>query len=336
MYAFVKKIFGPRVVRFLRRIVYSPLRVARPYYDYDMRRLMKYSGVFKCDRREQFRAKVIMLYHIVEKGLTMPARRLGFGKNAICDLMAQISLFKNRFLDDDQVAHAVGVLKAYLELHQGNNALMETDTEFWDRLKEFLGKYPNVPIATQTHMSKEEFYRDKESPFSKFAFARHTLRHYSSAHLDIELVRKAVGLAISTPSACNRQHCRVYCVSDKSVMAKLLKVQGGNRGFGHLADKVLIVTANLENILFIGERNDAFTNGGMFLMNLCYALYYYEIAHCILNWSLSPKEDSLARSLVKIPDSETIIAILTCGVAPDEFDVCSSPRKQIDEYFVEL
>ena len=151
--------------------------------------------------------------------------------------------------------------------------------------------------------------------------------------MPIERIRSAVHLALNTPSACNRQHCRVYCITQQDTINKALEIQKGSRGFGHLANKLLVVTSNLEDVLWIGERNDAFINGGLFLMNLCYALHYEKIAHCILNWSRTPEEDMALRTLIPLMDSETVSALLTCGEVPDEFEIASSPRKNIDICF---
>lgn len=335
MRTLIKRLVGRRIIDWLRGIVYSPIRLARPYFDYDIGRFVKYSGVFSRETREQLRSYVIMQYHIIEKGLTMPNRRLGFGMEVIRKLMAQIVAFEHKFGSDSQVTHAIGVLKTYWELHFTAGAINASEA-FWQELDLFLGNYPSVESARQLHFTREDFYKEKDAVFPRFALARHTSRHYSEKSLDVKLLRNAVEIAISTPTACNRQHCRVYCVSDKKLMADILHIQGGSRGFGHFADKLLIVTANLEDLNVVRERNDLFVNGGMFLMNLCYSLFYNEIAHCILNWSRTPDEDMRFRTLVGIKESETVIAILTCGVPPEEFDVCASPRKPISEYFVEL
>lgn len=331
----IKNLLGHRIVYWLRSIVCSPRRLARPYFEYDMERLLKYSGAFSRDSREKQRAYVIMLYHIIEKGLTMPNRRLGFGKDVVRRLMAEITIFEKGYGDDAQVIHAIGVLKEYWELHIKSGAIDSSET-FWHDLDLFLSQYPIVPCARQLHFNRGDFYNEKNSPFPSFAFARHTIRSYSGKPLDLELLRKSVEIAISTPTACNRQHCRVYCVSNKTLIADILKIQGGSRGFGHLADKLLIVTANLEDLHDIRERNDLFVNGGMFLMNLCYSLFYHEIAHCILNWSRTPEEDVQFREIVGIQNPDTVIAVLSCGVPTEEFEVCVSPRKTISEYFIEL
>ena len=56
-------------------------------------------------------------------------------------------------------------------------------------------------------------------------------------------------------------------------------------------------------------------------------MHYYEIAHCILNWSKTPDEDRALRELLPIPQSETVVAVIACGEAADEFDVAMSPKK---------
>ena len=335
MHTLIKRLIGRRMTGWLRRMVHSPIRMARPYFDYDMRRFVKYSGVFSRETREQLRAYVIMQYHIIEKGLTMPDRRLGFGKDVMRRLMSHIDEFEKRFGFDDQVRHAAGVVKAYWDIHLDAGTIDRSDS-FWQAIEMFLRSHPNIKAATQLHFTRKEFYKEKDSEFPRFAFARHTSRHYSEKPLDVKLLRKAVGIAMTTPTACNRQHCRVYCVSDKEKMKQILDIQGGSRGFGHFADKLLIVTANLEDLHVIRERDDLFVNGGMFLMNLCYSLFYYEIAHCILNWSRTPEEDMRFRSIAGIKESETVVAVLTCGVPPNKFDICASPRKPESEYFIEL
>lgn len=327
----IKKILGPKILHWIRRR--RELQVARSYFEYSMLRCVEYSGAFARDTKEKALARLIMTYHIVEKGLTMPNRRFTFGQQILLDLIRQINDFKCKYgLGEPQVVHAIGVIKAYLEMHQVlEDTVKKDDPIFWETLQQFVSLYKDVKVAKQPHLTRNEFYAKKDAPFPEFAFARHTLRHYATTPLSTERIEAAVKIALSTPTACNRQYCRVHCILDKDLIAKLLEIQAGNRGFGHLADKLLVVTADLQGIQGIAERDDLFTNGGMFLMNLCYALYYHEIAHCILNWSRTPEADMEMRRIFNIPATETVIAMLTCGETPSEFDVASSPRRPITD-----
>lgn len=331
--AICKKLLGRKIWKKWRRHKHKRLILdfAKPYFEYDMNRFIRYSGAFGEETRGKLLTKVIMLYHVIEKGLTMPNRRLWFGKDALAALIAAVDRFEGRFGGEDpQIRHAIGVVQDYHSLHRGCASSVPADfADCWAQIEAFAAAHADVPPARQLHCRRESVYGKKNSPFPDFARARRTIRHYAPVELPMQRIRDAVELAMTAPSACNRQYCRVHCLADKSRIRELLAIQGGCRGFGDSADKVLVVTADLEGIDAPRERDDIFTNGGIFLMNLCYSLFYNEVAHCILNWSRTPEEDMAMRKIVHIRDSETVVAVLACGVPPDEFDVAASPRKDI-------
>ena len=335
--AICKRLLGKKLWRKWRRHKHKRfvLSAVKPYFDYDMIRFIRYSGVFGEETRGKLLTRITMLYHVIEKGLTMPNRRLWFGRDALTALISAVDRFEKKFgCDAPQSRHAIGVVKDYYQQHKERDSPVPADfSECWAQIEAFAGAHSDIPVAKQLHCSRESVYGKKNAPFPEFARARRTIRHYAPAELPVERIRDAVELAMTAPSACNRQYCRVHCVCDRSRISELLAIQGGCRGFGDSANKLLVVTADLEGIDAPKERDDLFTNGGIFLMNLCYALFYNEVAHCVLNWSRTPEEDLAMRKLVKLRDSETVIAVITCGVPPDEFDVAASPRKDITDVF---
>ena len=329
----IRKIIGRR----LCAIIGWNLQVVRclNFFWYDYCRYIRYSGCFARGNCEPSRAAIMMAYHVVEKGLTMPFRRKKFGKDAVLHLMRLIDEYECKFgKGDAQVEHAIGVLKEYRKLHNQKDISGDIGAdEFWKRIDDFCARYYDVESSVQKHYTYDSFYANNDLSFPNFAQSRHTVRHYTDEELTLDKLKEAVDIALTSPSACNRQHCRVHCISDKLVIRELLTLQRGSRGFGEYANKLLVVTSDLEDVLALGERNDIFINGGIFLMNLCYALHYVRIAHCILNWSRTPAEDKEARKLLKIKPSESIIAVLTCGIPPEKFEVASSPRKVIEQVF---
>lgn len=194
-----------------------------------------------------------------------------------------------------------------------------------------LSQYPDVPRQEgQLEMSREEYYSHLQSPFVEFAASRHSVRHLCGK-VSIGQINRAVAVASNAPSACNRQHTRVHCSGNPEVNRQILALQNGSRGFGHLADKLLIVSATLHAIRWAEERNDLYTNAGIFVMNLCYGLHVNKVAHCILNWSVMPDVDIQLRRLVSIPDDESIVCIILCGDCPEHFRLAASPRKPPEE-----
>ena len=317
--------FAKRVKRALRAFWarFLARREARQAFRYDRRQFMDNAGALHLDRKAAACAEIVMGYHVLEKGLTMPRRRLGFGTGTVVRLMELVESFERRFGADPQVTHAVGVLRAYRELHRDHPEPMP-------RLDAFLAKHPDVPAAIEPHVRREDFFAAKDAPFPAFAASRHVVRHFAGP-VPRDVIARAVELAITAPSACNRQPARVHVVDDPDLRDRLFALQGGTRGFGQDADKALVVTADLSSVRWSWERHDCYVNGGIFVMNLCYALHWHGVAHCILHWSVPPAADRAAHDLLGIPANEAIVQVLACGQAPEEFDVAASPRRSAEE-----
>lgn len=316
---------------FARRPCIRALR----YTSYDRFRIKRVAWFRGARTKENATARIVMQYHVLEKGLTMPARRSNFGHKAILALAADCEAYLRDFGETPQVLHAVGTLRAYDALHDA--AARAADPAFWEPFTAALGRLPAVPPAVEPHTTREAFYAANKADFETFARSRHTLRHYAGP-LPLERIRAAAELAFETaPSACNRQHVRLRCISDHDLRDKILALQGGARGFGHLADKLLVVTADLDDTVMAEEHNDVYVEGGIFLMNLCYALHYHRIAHCVLNWFCNRDGDQALRALVpSIRETEVVVAFISCGEAPEEFDVAASPRRPFDEVYAEV
>lgn len=291
---------------------------SRKAFNYDRCIFSKYAGALNRSDAESACAEITMAYHIIEKGLTMPKFRRGFGKAAAERLIDLIDAFEARFGECAQVAHATAVLKAYKEKNGFN-------TGDFEKLDSFLSAHEPIEAAVEPHVTKEQFYAFKEAPFPQFAASRHMVRHFAKS-VPRETLMKAVEIATSAPSACNRQPVRVHIIEDREIMERLLAIQSGSRGFGTSADKLIIITSSLKCIRWGWERHDPYTNGGIFAMNLCNALHYCEVAHCVLHWSISPAVDKEAHKLVGIPEDEAIVLLIACALPPDEFDVAASPR----------
>lgn len=322
---------------FIKRLVELrlsiPERALKPITDHEKKRYLRYAGILNSSSQENLIARIIHTYHGIEKGLTMPNRRLNFGEENIISLVNLINEYIERYdTPTSQVKHAIGVLKAYQLMHKEVEGEKNNNHHFWETIHQLIDKYPNIPPSIQSHVTADEFYSEIHSDFEKFARARHTTRHYTG-HVSRDEIQKAVELAMTAPSACNRQPVRVHCITDKDQKEKILSLQSGNRGFGSDADTILIITGDLSDICWIEERYDIYTNCGIFIMNLCYALFYYKIAHCILNWSIGidPGKDKKLHEIGGIPDNEVVAAMISCGKAPEEFDVASSPRRELAE-----
>jgi nitroreductase len=148
-------------------------------------------------------------------------------------------------------------------------------------------------------LRREEILRRSKGDFLQCSLSRHSIRCFSGEPVDLSLINEAVRIAQTTPSVCNRQSSRVYIIQDESSKQAVLERQPGNRGFGHLADKILIVTSDLRAFSGMHERNQAFVDGGMFAMSLLYSLHYLGLGACALSWMVRKDVDEkMRKSLV--------------------------------------
>lgn len=114
--------------------------------------------------------------------------------------------------------------------------------------------------------------------------------------------------------------------TDKEKISEILTLQGGNRGFGHLADKLIVLTQEQGISHGVYERHQIYVDGGMFAMNLLYALHYKKIVACSLNCNFSMMKERKMRKICNVDSSEMFVMMISCGIAPDNFKIASSKR----------
>lgn len=282
------------------------------------------------DSEAKLLANIIRNYHVIEKGLTMPERRLGFGKERLENLIFDCQKYIKQYnSSDQQLQHAIDVVDEYKRLHEmGHYQLPSNLIILIDNLITYRIKYE---IHNQIEISKDEYFLNVKNSFDKFSNSRSSVRNYSIEELSLDRILSALSLANNYPSACNRQTVRTYVYTDKEIISSILKVQGGNRGFGHLAQKLIVMTADLGVFISAAERNQAYVDGGIYAMNLLYSLHFNQIAACILNCSHAPEKDIEMRKLCGVKTSEVFIAMVSCGNPPEVFQIAKSKRHNLEK-----
>ena len=136
-------------------------------------------------------------------------------------------------------------------------------------------------------------------------------------------------MAQNTPSSCNRQATRIHLVRDEETKQNVLNLHNGNRGFGHLSDSIILVTAEVCGYASAIERNAAFIDGGMFGMNLLYALHFNQIGACVLNSNFTTQTANELRKICNIPKSEVFVMLILIGRVPESLSIALSKREEI-------
>jgi nitroreductase len=301
-------------------------------YAYDYKMYLNHSAI-KGNKSNSKRLIAIIMeqYHIVEKGLTMPETRLGFGYDNLISLIDNCLLFQSKYDKvHPQLKHAVEVIFEYQNYHEERS--FELSDFIKNKISELEMKYISDHCSTQLTVKSEDYFNHINSSFEQFSNSRRSVRNYSDSEIPNELIIKSVDLSRNAPSSCNRQAVKANVVVDKDLINKVLEIQGGNKGFGHLSNKIIIVTADLSVCQGVSEKHQVYVDGGMYAMNLLYSLHQNKIVACALNCNFTKSKDLKIRKILNIPASEVFIVIFSCGFAPDEFKIALSERNPVSEY----
>jgi nitroreductase len=302
--------------------IYNQVKI----YIYDIWRDIKYSnGFFRDDNETKLLTKIILDSHSIEKGLTMPNKRLGFGQAKILTLVKRCNDFKSQYSDENiYFMEVIGVIKEYLRFHRNEGFVLPM--EVISSCEELVAPYASVKETIQPLKTSDQYFEYSNSSFLLFSNSRRSIRNFSGK-ISEESLFKAIELARNAPSTCNRQSIRVHIVKGESKKRELLKIQSGNRGFGDLAECLLILTSDLSAWEAGKLRHGPYMDGGIFTMNLLYSLHYYKIAACPLNLFLPVDKDKKLRSIIPIPDNEAIIVMIAIGSLPEQISIAHSARK---------
>lgn len=303
-------------------------------YWVDFRLYKRYSTLFSVNCFENKEAILILNYHGIEKGLLHGKVKPRFAKDRI---QAMHKLLKDeiiiRNISNSQIFIGYKVAIEYYEYHKKNDIDISdyfTNKQYLNYLKLTENMSAHEFLSGVKKINYDNFYTDHNN-FFDFSNSRKSIRDFTGEKISIDRIKNVIKLANNSPSVCNRQASKVYLLSDKKRIDECLKIQGGFNGFGEKVNQLLILTVDRKYFYITGERYQFYIDGGIYLLNLLYALHHYKIAACPANWGKDFISDNRVRKFVDIPESEQIICMIPIGIAREEIAVTLSYRRTVDE-----
>ena len=310
------------------KILKRKLSLFSNYY-YDYKKMVKYSSAVSLyNTKDKLAARIIMMSHGIEKGLSLENTRLGFGLTKIIHLSELVSQYIDSYNTDYVTEMAIASIKSYIEFHKDSDCDISSVKKKFETLCSFSN---NSIQAGTTAITKSELHENaKINNFESFCKYRYSVRQFSDQKVNSDDIAKAVDIAKKTPSACNRQSSNVYAFFEPENIDNILKIGGGAVGFENMP-AILIVTSNLTSFISSGERYQCWIDGGMYAMSLIYALHSLGLVTCCMNWSKEKAIDIKMHNSFSIPSSENIIVLIGVGHPKEKFAVATSPRKPLKD-----
>ncbi len=281
--------------------------------------------------RCRLEALLFLNYHAIEKSLSLPGSFEPAGRNLLEPVLDLLDRWLESVGDRTAVVFqgACGALRAYRG-RAGERLAMEAP-DLLGRLDRLLASLPDPMAATAkggTCVMTAAAFRSAVATidFPTLATMRHSVRNFADQPVSDDAIIGAVRVAQGSPSVCNRQAWRVHVYTSPRQKADVLRVQNGNSGFGHLAARILVLTADTRSFVTSSERHQGYIDVGMFAMSLVYALEAEGIASCCLNLSTYCFQDAAVHRVCRIPAWEALVMMMAIGYPQEQFLVARSAR----------
>jgi nitroreductase len=283
--------------------------------------------------KKNLEAWILQDKHRIEKALSLPKTKPYFGEAVILRLVNNLNEYSGQFESNNIYYFGVGALKAYEEYHKKIGG--ELPTFLVLSLKKINSTdfdNPKCRLVGVEGVSKAVRLDYDEEFFKQFVESRHSCRDYLNQQVESNEINKAIKLAIQAPSVCNRQHWKVNIFSGEK-KEELLALQNGNAGFTANIPNLAVISSELSAFYNEDERNQPYTDGGIFAMNLMYAFHSLGISSCALNWCNSFVNEKKLYKLGYIDESEAVIMFIAFGYANPEGVYAKSPRSDSSEFY---
>ncbi len=314
---------------------FNYLNLIRKYGEYSKdRRFFIHNYMYSYPiTKEKLDYDLLFEIHKLEKGFTVVKNPRPFGKDKVKRIVRNIKLYEEKKYDSS-FAYNLGYssLDEYLKYYEEKGW---TSNEEYVFVKDFMTskkKYTYIPVGAFDY-KKEDFINLSSIDYDKFLSSRRSVRNYSSKKIKENDIEKAIGMALKTPTACNRQMCKIYYVESEKGKEVIKKYAQGLTLFDFTNINYFFVTFDISANYYIGERNQGWFNSGLVTTNFINALHSLGIGSCCIQFGNTFKQEQEFKKLLNVPNNERIAVILTAGYYDDISRIPYSSRKSVADIY---
>lgn len=287
--------------------------------------LHDYDHLFMINDKSVHVSNIVRQYHRVEKSLAKIPYNSSRGSRAIKKLMF--------FLEKYEVENEIKDIQFYVAinvLHQVFSKNKDYKSEVYIRLKKLDNYITDIKTGIES-TSKSYFINNSSKSFENLAKSRKSIRYFSDKKVDISLIRKALDISRKTPSVCNRQGWHTWVVSNPSFINHFRKIHNGFSNKEQNLSTLLVITFDKNVFDYPVERNQGYTDAGLYAMSVMYSFTSLGIASCPLNSNLLIKPKKEFKKMIGIPNNCTIAMFIAIGNYLDDNISPISYRYSVDD-----
>ena len=279
------------------------------------------------EKKGDYRYSIMLLVHSLEKGMCMAELR-PFGLEKVRELMQILRAYKEK--DDFEYQLGISILHSWKRFFEEHDWC---DEKAYREVTKFLSTCDTVDVEAGWKIYSFPADGLDAEAYAKVISSRHSVRDFQDKPLNMQDIDYAVKCFIETPTACNRQMCRLIYVSNPEITALLNKTLIGIPGFNKDTVQFFVISYDLAAFAYSGERQQGLFNAGLCAMNFVNGLHVKGIGSCCLQWSNKNVEDKHVRKALKLKTSERIGVVIGAGYYLDYNAIPCSVRRDKDSVF---
>lgn len=286
----------------------------------------------RCNDKIKMHTDLAIRTHALEKGMSIGKVRIGFGQPKAISLIHDLQRYLHIGGDKTFATESCSVINKYILFNEQQGADMSV---IKSELTNFCAVNHISPIEFGGIyvFNKADTERNSKGSFDIFSQSRFSVRDFGTDKVFLEQIEKALKLAEKTPSACNRQSWKIYIYSDETLRNRIFSLQGGCKGFSQDMQYAILICGDIRGYN-INELSQVYVDGGIYAMNLLYALHFENIAAIPLTMAYKQKQMRLIKKRMGIPENEAPVLLIGAGSYKDSYKVAVSERYDCQSYVV--
>jgi nitroreductase len=266
--------------------------------------------------------------HRLEKGLIMQPRRVFFAANYIQETVNFFSkAINSTTLCNDEKKWAIDVLSNYFEIVEVNNITKAARIAFENSL-ELISRPGNlqdryIPYKYSDLPRSKVNYEQLEVLFKR----RRSVRWFKDRKVEVEKISKAILLASTAPSACNRQPYRFLFTNDEKKSIQIANCAMGTVGFSDNIPSIIVVTGDLAYYPFERDRHLIYIDSSLAAMQFMLTIDTLGLATCPINWPDIDQNEEQLNNILKLKSSERVVMLIAVGYPRLEGGIPYSQKK---------
>jgi nitroreductase len=272
--------------------------------------------------------------HRLEKGMLMRPRREEFGMRFILgttkafrSLLQEKSMEKNL---PSELQWSYDVLNEYFSIVKSSKSEFLKAEKIFGECKDSYGKNENPRTKELPYINKKMSLISYED-LLLLSQHRKSTRWYSDKPVNRTDIEKALGIALSAPSSCNRQPFKYYIATEKNKVKDIAKIPAGTVGWFDNIPAIAVLVGRQRAFYDIANRHSIYVDGTLSVMPFIYALETLGLSSCIINWSDDGKREKEMIKQLNLDKDEKVVLSIAIGYADSEGKVAYSKRKNIEE-----